>query len=167
MTGPFFEDFSIGQRLIHAGRTITQTDNIWFTLLTCNNNPIHIDESYAAETEFGRTLVNSALTIAIATGLSVNEFSRNAINLGWQEVRLPNPLFPGDTLRCETEILECRPSRSRPTMGIVKGRTTGRNQDDVEVIIFERSILVYRRARLDTEEGRDRTPANERGRTGR
>lgn len=141
--GPFFEDLSVGQRLTHSGRTITETDNIWFTLLTCNNNPIHIDNRYAAQTEFGKPLINSALTIAIATGLSVSEFSRNAINLGWDEVRLSHPLFAGDTLWCETEILECRASRSRPDMGVIRGRTIGRNQDDVEVISFQRSILIY------------------------
>ncbi|MPZ68293.1 MAG: MaoC family dehydratase [Actinobacteria bacterium] len=143
--GPLFEDFSVGQRILHSGRTITQADNIWFTLLTCNNNPLHIDERYAAGTEFGRLVINSALTIALATGLTVNEFSRNGINLGWENVRLPNPLFPGDTLWCETFILECRTSRSKPEMGIVTGRTIGRNQADLVVISFERSILVYRK----------------------
>lgn len=144
-TGPFFEDFSPGQRLLHGGRTITRSDNTWLTLLTCNNNPLHFDERYAGQTQYGRIVVNSALTLALATGLSVNELSRNAINLGWDNVRLPNPLFPGDTLWCETEILECRSSNSRPNMGIVRVTTIGRNQDDLEVITFERAILIPRR----------------------
>lgn len=143
--GPLFEDFSVGQRIVHGGRTITQTDNIWLTLLTCNNNPIHFDDRYAAQTEFGRPVVNSALTIALATGLTVNELSRNGVNLGWKDVRLSHPLFAGDTLWCKTEILECRESRSRPTMGIVTVRTTGLNQNDDEVITFERSFLVQKR----------------------
>jgi acyl dehydratase len=145
VTGPFYEDFSPGQRLTHAGRTITQTDNAWLTLITCNNNPIHFDERYASQTQYGRLIVNSALTLALATGLSVNELSRNAVNLGWDNVRIPHPLFPGDTLWCETEILECRMSKSRPSRGIVRVRTRGRNQDGVEVISFERAILIPRR----------------------
>lgn len=152
-SGPFFEDFSVGQQIIHGGRTITQADNIWLTLLTCNNNPIHFDVRYAAQTEFGQPVVNSALTIALATGLTVNELSRAGVNLGWDKVRLRHPLFAGDTLWCETEILECRPSRSRPNMGILKVRTTGRNQDDVEVISFERSILVYKRPQAQQNPG--------------
>jgi itaconyl-CoA hydratase len=143
--GPFFEDFEVGQRVVHAGRTITETDNIWFTLLTGNNNPIHLDAIYAAETEFGRPLVNSTLTLALTTGLSVSDLSRNGINLGWDSVRMPHPLFPGDTLRAESEILTCRPSRSRPTMGVIRVRTMGMNQEGTPVIEFERTILVYRR----------------------
>lgn len=144
-SGPFFEDFSVGDRLRHGGRTITETDNIWFTLLTCNSNPLHFDEVYASTTAFRRMVVNSTLTLALATGLTVNLFSRNSINLGWSEVRLSNPLFPGDTLRCESEILECRLSNSRPNMGVVRVRTIGRNQDDVEVINFERTVLMERK----------------------
>lgn len=143
--GPFFEDFEVGQRIAHPGRTITETDNIWFTLLTGNNNPIHLDVTYAEQTEFGRPLVNSTLTLALATGLSVADVSRNGINLGWDAVRMPNPLFPGDTLGAESEVIGCRPSNSRPGMGIVTVRTTGTNQHGAPVIEFERSILVYRR----------------------
>lgn len=143
-TGPFFEDFSEGQHLTHPGRTITTTDNIWFTLLTCNNNPLHFDARYAADTAYGRMVVNSTLTLALATGLTVNDTSRNAINLGWEDVRMSHPLYPDDTLWCETEILECRPSSSRPEMGIVRMRTIGRNQDNTEIISFIRSIMVYR-----------------------
>jgi itaconyl-CoA hydratase len=143
--GPFFEDFESGQRIVHPARTITETDNIWFTLLTGNNNPIHLDVTYATKTEFGRPIVNSALTLALATGLSVGDLSRNGINLGWDSVRMPNPLFPGDTLRAESEIVSCRTSNSRPTMGIVRVRTIGANQHGIPVIEFERTILLYRR----------------------
>lgn len=150
-TGPFFEDFFVGQRLVHGGRTITKTDNIWFTLLTCNTNPIHYDDTYAEETEFGKTLINSALTMAVATGLSVADLSRSGINLGWDHVVLANPLYPGDTLLCESEIVECRLSQSRRHMGLVRARTTGRNQSRTEVIRFERTILLYRRPTTDNE----------------
>lgn len=115
------------------------------TLLTVNTNPIHLDSHYAAQTEFGRPLVNSTLTLAIITGLSVADISQNAINLGWEKVTLPHPVFEGDTLYARTEILEKRESRSRPHMGIVRLRTTGVNQDGVTVMEFERSILVYKR----------------------
>lgn len=144
--GRYFEDFQVGEVIHHPlGRTITQADNIWFTLLTVNTNPIHLDSHYAAQTEFGRPLVNSTLTLAIITGLSVADVSQNAINLGWEKVTLPHPVFEGDTLYARTEILEKRESRSRPHMGIVRLRTTGVNQDGVTVMEFERSILVYKR----------------------
>ncbi|HVN76114.1 MAG TPA: MaoC family dehydratase [Thermoanaerobaculaceae bacterium] len=144
--GRSFEDFHPGDIFRHpAGRTITQTDNIWFTLLTVNSNPIHFDAPLAAQTEFGRPLVDSTLTLAIATGLSVTDLSRNGVNLGWDRVRLPRPVFEGDTLYAESEVLEARASRSRPTMGIVRVRTTGLNQSGEVVIEFERAIMVYRR----------------------
>jgi acyl dehydratase len=144
--GRVFEDFVPGDIFEHPlGRTITQADNIWFTLLTVNTNPIHFDEAYAARTEFKRPLVNSTFTLALVTGLSVSDVSLNAINLGWDEVRLPAPVFEGDTLYAQSEVIEARPSASRPTMGIVKLRTTGVNQNGVKVIEFLRTIMVYRR----------------------
>lgn len=144
--GRFFEDFQVGEVYEHPlGRTVTTADNQWFTLLTLNHNPIHLDHPYAARTEWGRPLVNSCLTLALALGLSVDDVSRNAVNLGWHEVRLPHPLFEGDTLYARTEVLRLRPSRSRPSMGIARLRTTGFNQEGTTVIEFERSILVYRR----------------------
>ena len=144
--GRVFEDFVPGDIFEHPlGRTITQADNIWFTLLTVNTNPIHFDEAYAARTEFKRPLVNSTFTLALVTGLSVSDVSLNAINLGWDEVRLPAPVFEGDTLYAQSEVIEARPSASRPTMGIVKLRTTGINQEGVTVIEFLRTIMVYRR----------------------
>jgi acyl dehydratase len=144
--GRVFEDFETGDIFEHPlGRTITQTDNIWFTLLTVNTNPIHFDEAYAARTEFKRPLVDSTFTLALVTGLSVSDVSLNAINLGWDQVRLPAPVFEGDTLYAQSEVIEARPSASRPTMGIVRLRTTGINQEGVTVIEFLRTIMVYRR----------------------
>jgi len=144
--GRYYEDFTVGDVYRHPfGRTITQTDNIWFTLLTVNTNPIHFDQFYAAKTEFGKPLVDSTLTLAIVTGLSVADVSQNAINLGWEEVRLPHPVFEGDTIYAQSEVLEKRESRSRPHMGIVKVRTIGFNQDGTVVIEFKRTIMVYKR----------------------
>jgi acyl dehydratase len=145
--GRVFEDFEPGDIFEHPlGRTITQADNIWFTLLTVNTNPIHFDAAYAARTEFKRPLVDSTFTLALVTGLSVSDVSLNAINLGWDDVRLPAPVFEGDTLYARSEVLETRASGSRPNMGIVKLRTSGFNQEGTVVIEFLRTIMVYRRA---------------------
>ncbi|MFI5254065.1 MAG: MaoC family dehydratase [Candidatus Limnocylindrales bacterium] len=146
--GRFLEDFTVGDVYRHAhGRTISETDNTWFTLLTNNTNDLHFNADYAARTEFGRPLVNSALTLAIVTGLSVPDVSQNAVaNLGWDAVRLPAPVFAGDTIYAESEVLEVRPSRSRPGQGVVRVRTRGFNQRNETVLEFERTILVYGRA---------------------
>jgi acyl dehydratase len=144
--GRVFEDFAVGDVYEHPlGRTIGQADNVWLTLLTLNSNPIHFDAALAARTEFGRPLVDSTITLAVVTGLSVSDVSQNAINLGWDKVRLPHPVFEGDTLYARSEVLEARASRSREHMGIVRVRTTGANQDGVVVIEFERTIMVYTR----------------------
>jgi acyl dehydratase len=145
--GRYFEDFEVGDVYRHGlGRTVTQADNIWFTLLTQNTARVHFDAHYAAQTEFGRPLVNSAFTIALVTGQSVNDVSYNVMaNLGWDEVRLPNPLFEGDTVYSSSEVLTLRESRSRPEVGIVTVRTTGTNQDGTVVITFSRTVMVYRR----------------------
>jgi itaconyl-CoA hydratase len=124
------------------GRTVLEADNVWFTLLTLNTNPIHFDANYAAGTEWGRPLVDSTFTLALVTGLSVSDVSERGVNLGWREVRLPAPVFAGDTIRAETEVLEKRESSSRPGQGIVTVRTCGLNQRDEVVIDFERSIMV-------------------------
>ena len=145
--GRWFEDFAVGDVYRHLlAKTVTETDNRWFTHLTLNTNPVHFDEAYAAQTEFGRVLVNSCYTLALATGISVTDLSQNAFaNLGWDEVRLPTPVFEGDTIGAESEVIETRPSRSRPAVGLVRVRTRGFNQDGATVIEFLRSILVYRR----------------------
>jgi itaconyl-CoA hydratase len=143
--GRVFEDFQVGDVYSHPlGRTVTQTDNIWFTLLTMNSNPIHFDGALAAQTEFGRPLVDSTLTLALVTGLSVSDVSQNGINLGWAEVRLPHPVFEGDTLYATSEVVEARPFRTRPHMGIVRVKTTGVNQDGEVVIEFRRTIMAYK-----------------------
>jgi itaconyl-CoA hydratase len=145
--GRFFEDFEVGDVYEHPyGRTITDADNVWFTNLTLNTNPSHFDYAYAASTEFKKPLVNSAFTLALVTGQSVIDISENAFaNLGWDKVTLPAPVFVGDTLYAETEVLEKRPSRSRPNVGIVRFHTRGYKQDGTVVIEFERTILVYKR----------------------
>jgi itaconyl-CoA hydratase len=145
--GRFFEDFTVGDIYQHSlGRTVTQTDNAWFTLLTQNTAPLHFDQHYASQTEFGRPLVNSAFTIAVVTGQTVSDVSQNVMaNLGWDEVRLPNPLFEGDTVYSVSEVLETKQSRSRPNVGIVTVRTTGYKQDGTPVITFRRTVMVYRR----------------------
>ena len=124
------------------GRTVLEADNVWFTLLTHNTNPIHFDAEYAANTEWGRPLVDSTFTLALVTGLSVPDVSERGVNLGWREVRLPAPVFAGDTIRTETEVLSKRESKSRPGFGIVTVRTRGLNQRDEPVIEFERSIML-------------------------
>jgi len=145
--GRFFEDFTEGDIYKHPlGRTITTTDNSWFTLLTQNTARIHIDHNYASKTEFGRPLVNSTFTLALVTGQSVTDISLNVFaNLGWDEVRLPKPVFEGDTIYSESTVINTRESKSRPEVGILTVRTTGRNQDDVEVITFRRTVMIYKR----------------------
>ena len=138
-----YEELEVGS--IHRsrfGRTVLEADNVWFTLLTLNTNPIHFDSEYAATTEWKRPLVDSTFTLALVTGLSVVDVSERGVNLGWREVRLPAPVFAGDTLRAETEILSKRESQSRPGRGIVTVCTRRLNQRDEVVIEFERSIMV-------------------------
>ncbi len=144
--GRFYEDFEIGDIYQHPlGRTITRTDNIWFTLLTQNTAPIHFDEHYARQTEFGRPLVDSTFTLALVTGQSVTDVSQNVFaNLGWDTVRLPAPVFEGDTIYSQSEVLSKRESKSRPTLGLVTVKTRGFNQDGTVVITFERTLMVYK-----------------------
>jgi acyl dehydratase len=145
--GRFFEDFEVGDVYSHPlGRTVTTTDNIWFTLLTQNTAPIHFDHHYAAQTEFGKPLVDSTFTLALVTGQSVTDVSQNVLaNLGWDEVRLPNPVFEGDTIYSQSEVLEKRESRTRSSVGIVTVKTIGYNQDGTVVISFKRTLMVYKR----------------------
>jgi itaconyl-CoA hydratase len=141
-----YEDFVVGETIRHSvGRTVTTTDNIWFTLLTANTNPIHFDAHYASQTEFGRPLMNSTFTLALVTGLSVSDLSRHAVNLGWDEVRLPAPVFEGDTIYAQSVILSKRESKSRPHMGLVEIKSTGFKEDGTVVLEFRRAILVYKR----------------------
>ena len=149
-TGRVFEDFEVGDVYRHPlGRTVLAADNIWFTLLTQNTNPIHFDHAYAAQTEFGRPLVDSTFTLALVTGQSVTDVSQNAMaNLGWDEVRLPHPVFEGDTIYSRSEVLETRESKSRPHAGIVRVKTTGVNQRGVAVIEFKRTFMVWKRGHV-------------------
>ena len=145
--GRYYEDFSVGDTYKHwPGRTITAADNTWFTLLTMNQHPIHFDEEYAKQTEFGRPLVNSTLTLAIVVGMSVADVSQNAVaNLGWTDIAMPAPVFNGDTLYAESKVLEKRESKSRPTQGIVTVATRAWKQDGTTVMTFKRSVLIPRR----------------------
>ena len=145
--GNFFEDFEIGDVFRHpVGRTVTETENIWFTLLTCNVNPNHINIEYSKKTEFGQYLFNSGMTLAIVNGLTVGDISENAgANLGFDEVRLPAPVFVGDTLYAESTVTDKRPSKSRPYAGIVSVSTRGFKQDGTTVITYKRSAMIYTR----------------------
>lgn len=158
--GRYFEDFKAGDIYEHRpGRTITEADNAWFTLLTMNTHPLHFDAAYASKTEFGRPLVNSCLTLAMVTGMSVSDLSQKAVaNLGWDRVRLTAPVFAGDTIYAESEVLDVRESKSRPTQGVVTVRTTGRKADGTAFMTFERVILVPRRGHAveDEESGNHR-----------
>lgn len=145
--GRFFEDFEVGDVYQHPlGRTVLPVDNSWFTLLTQNTAPIHFDAHYAAQTEFGKPLVDSTFTLALVTGQSVTDISQNVFaNLGWDEVRLPNPVFEGDTIYSQSEVISKRESKSRPNVGIVEVKTTGYNQNGVIVISFRRTVMVFKR----------------------
>ncbi len=144
--GRFFEDFEIGDIYSHPlGKTVTQTDNQWFTLLTQNTNPIHFDSVYSSKTEFKQPLVDSTFTVALVTGQSVTDVSQNVMaNLGWDEIRLPNPVFEGDTIYSYSEVLDKRESKSRPNVGIITIKTVGYNQDGKIVIHFKRTMMVYK-----------------------
>lgn len=145
--GRYFEDFTVGDVYEHRpGRTISEADNTWFTLLTMNTHPIHFDAEYAKHTEFGKPLVVSTLTLSILVGMSVSDTSQKAIaNLGWREIKLPKPVFAGDTLYAESTVLDKRESKSRPDQGIVTIRTIGKNQHGETVCEFERTMLVMKR----------------------
>src|SRR6185295_4200432 len=145
--GRYFEDFTVGEVYEHRpGRTISETDNTWFTLLTMNQHPLHFDAAYAAKSEFGRPLVNSCLTLSIVAGMSVSDLSQKAVaNLGWDKIRLVAPVFAGETIYAESEVLAKRESKSRATQGIVTVRTTGRKADGTVFMTYERSFLVPKR----------------------
>ncbi len=148
MAGLYFEEFAVGRRFAHEiRRTVTETDNVLFSAMTCNPAPIHIDHDYAAGTEFGRPLVNSLLTLGLIVGLSVQDttFGTTVANLGMSETAFPKPVFIGDTLRCETEVTALRPSASRPGQGIVTFVHRGLNQRDEVVCRTIRAALMMAR----------------------
>ena len=146
--GRYYEDFTVGDTYKHwPGRTVTAADNTWFTLLTMNQHPVHFDEEYAKGTEFGKPLVNSTLTLAIVVGMSVAYVSQNAVaNLGWTDIRMPAPVFNGDTLYAESTVVAKRESKSRPTQGIVSVATRAWKQDGTTVMTFNRSVLIPKKA---------------------
>ena len=145
--GRFYEDFAVGDIYEHRpGRTITETENTWFTLLTMNKHPLHFDAEYAKHSEFGRCLVASPFTVSLIVGMSVSDVSQKAIaNLGWTDIKLTHPVFAGDTLYAESEVLAKRESNSRPDAGIVSVRSTGKNQTGDVVCTFDRTMLIQRR----------------------
>lgn len=145
--GRYLEDFTVGDVYEHRpGRSITETDNTWFTLITMNQNPLHFDKAYAAKSEFGKLLVNSCLTLSIVVGMSVSDVSQKAIaNLGWDKIRLTAPVFVGDTIYAESEVLTVRDSKSRPDRGIVTVRTTGKKADGTVFMTYERTMMIPKR----------------------
>jgi itaconyl-CoA hydratase len=144
--GRYYEDFVVGETYEHRpGRTISETDNTWFTLLTMNQHPVHFDAAYAAKSEFGRPLVNSCLTLSIVAGMSVADVSQKAIaNLGWTDIKLTAPVFVGDTIYAESEVIAKRQSKSRPHQGVVTVRTTGKKADGTVFMTYERTVLVVK-----------------------
>jgi acyl dehydratase len=145
--GRFYEDFEIGDVYRSTlGRTISEVDNTWFTNLTLNTNQSHFNQAFAEESPFGKILVNSCFTLSLVTGMSVTDVSENAMaNLAWDDIKLPNPVFVGDTLWCESEVLEKRESSSRPYVGIVGIRSRGINQRKEVVVEFRRKMMIYKR----------------------
>ena len=145
--GRYYEDFVVGHIYEHRpGRTITDTDNVWFTLLTMNTHPAHFDYEFAKKTEFEKPLICSPLTVALMVGMSVSDLSQKSVaNLGWDNIRMTHPMFPGDTLYAESEVLEKRESSSRPEQGIVTVKTIGKNQHGKVVCTFNRTMLIWKR----------------------
>ncbi len=148
MTGKYYGDLQVGERILHSlGRTVTEMDNILFCALTMNTQPLHVNEDFAAQTEFGRRIVNGIFTLGLVVGLTVAELTEGTIlaNLGYDKVVHPNPVFHGDTIYVESEVLEKRESRSRPDCGIVRLKHTGRKSDGTVVIVFERTVLFHKK----------------------
>lgn len=148
--GRLFEDFEVGDIYYHPfGKTVTQADNQWFTLVTQNVAKTHVDANFALGTEFGRPLVNSTFTLALVTGQSTIDLSMNVFaNLGWDEVRMPHPVYEGDTIYSRSKVLATRESSSRPNLGLVTVATEGFNQDGEIVISYRRTFMVYKRGHL-------------------
>ena len=148
MAGKYFEELEVGAKLNHSlGRTMTETDNVLFSALTMNTQPLHLNQDFASKTQFGRCIVNGILTLGLAVGLTVSDLTEGTLvaNLGYESVKHPQPMFPGDTLYVETEILSKRESTSKPDRGVVRFRHIGRNQESVIVIEFERTVLMLKR----------------------
>jgi acyl dehydratase len=166
-TGRLFEDFSLGDIYYHPfGKTVTAADNQWFTLVTQNVSKTHVDANFAAKTEFARPLVNSTFTLALVTGQSTIDLSMNVFaNMGWDQVRMPHPVYEGDTIYSRSKVIALRGSGSRPHLGLVTVVTEGYNQDGVVVISYRRTFMVYRQGHLpsvgDSRPSVDTLPAVE------
>ncbi len=147
MPGKYFEELEVGMKFKHAGRTITEMDNVLFSALTMNTQPLHMDENFASKTEFGQRLVNGLYTLGLVVGLTVSELTEGTIvaNLGYDKVVHPNPVFHGDTIYAESEIIEKRESKSRPEVGIVRIKCWGRKPDGAVVVEFERTAMFLKR----------------------
>ena len=149
MAGKFFEDLNPGDHFKHTtGRKLTETDNVLFSALTLNTQPLHINEDFAAQTQFGRRIVNGLFTLALVVGLSVSDLTEGTIvaNLGYENIKHPAPVFHGDTVYAETEVLEKRASASRPDRGVVRLRQIGRKADGTVVVELERTVLFLKRS---------------------
>ena len=148
MPGKYYEELEVGATITHSrGRTITETDNVLFCALTMNDQPLHLNADFASQTQFGRRLVNGILTLGLVVGLTVSDLTAGTIvaNLGYDKVVHPNPVFHGDTIYAETEVLSMRPSSSRPDRGIVRLKHIGRNQEGLAVVEVERTVMFLRR----------------------
>ena len=148
MPGKYFDELTVGDVFEHQpGRTVTETDNVLFSTMTMNPQPLHLDHEFAKTTEFGRPLVNSILTLGIVVGLSVGDTTLGTTvgNLGFEKVEFPKPLFHGDTLYAETEVIEKRESKSRPQWGIVLFEHRARNQRDEIVMRCRRAAMMKKR----------------------
>lgn len=145
--GPYYEDFSVGDIIKHwPGRTVSEADNTWFTLLTLNTHPIHFDFNYAENQMFGKPIVNSTFTLALLAGMTVRDTSQNTIaNLGWSDIKIPKPVFIGDTIYAETEVMDMRDSKSRPDAGIISFKQTGYNQNNEIIMSYKRTSLAKKR----------------------
>ena len=148
MTGRYFEDLTVGQRIVHArGRTVTEMDNVLFSALTMNTQPLHLDEEFSKKTQFGQRVVHGIFTMALVVGLSVPDLTEGTIvaNLGYDKVSSPAPVFHGDTITAETEVLDKRESATKPDRGIVRLRQIGRKQDGTVVVDLERTVMFLKR----------------------
>jgi acyl dehydratase len=148
MSGKYFDELNVGDKIKHSlGRTITEADNVLFCALTMNTQPLHVNEDFASKTQFGQRIVNGIFTMGLAVGITVPELTEGTIvaNLGYENVRHPNPVFHGDTLYVETEVLEKRESSSKPDRGIVRLKHVGKRQDGVVVVEIERSVMFLKK----------------------
>lgn len=150
MTGKYYNKLEVGMKIKHTnGRTVTEMDNVMFSMLTMNTQPLHSNEDFASKTQFGQRIVNGIFTLGLVTGLTVPELTEGTIvaNLGYERVVHPNPLFHGETIYAETEVLEMRESKSKPNVGIVRLKHWGKKPDGTVVVEFERTVMFWKESR--------------------